>query len=167
MGEIYANCEIALVWLGKDETDLKGFLAVHDLLEPIIRQRDTPDSDIGGNLRSAWTLQDLRSALGGRIAPHAWTAYVSFYEKRRWFSRVWVAQEVALPRETIILCGHEIIQWDRIQMIKDFLRDSLAIELVSLRSVHHGRPAGYEVATLSRLKKFHDGSEKVDGLAKF
>lgn len=154
MGEIYSNCEIALVWLGKDETDLEGFLYIHDLLEPIIKQRETPDSSIGGKFRSAWTLQDLESALGGGVDPRAWAAYVSFYEKRRWFSRVWVAQEVALPRETIILCGHEKFQWDRIQAVKDFLRDSLTIDLQRFRSVHHERPPGYEVATMSRLKNF-------------
>ncbi|KAL8809959.1 MAG: hypothetical protein Q9200_002968 [Gallowayella weberi] len=154
MGEIYSNCEIALVWLGKDKTDLDGFLSIHDLLEPIIRQRDTPDSEIGQIFRSAWTLQDLESALGGGIDPRAWTAYVRFYETRRWFSRMWVAQEVALPCETIIVCGHETFGWDRIQDVKDFLRDSLSVDLQTLRSVHHGRPAGYEVATMSRLKNF-------------
>ena len=93
MGEIYSNCEIALVWLGKDEADLEGFLSVHNLLEPIIRQRET-DSSIGRKFRSAWTLRDLKSALKHGLDPRAWSAYVSFYEKRRWFSRVWVAQEV-------------------------------------------------------------------------
>ena len=154
MGEIYSNCDITLVWLGKDETDLEGFLHIHDLLDPIIRQRDTPGSDVGRKFLSAWTLQDLESALGGGIDPRAWAAYVRFYEKRRWFSRVWVAQEVALPRKVQILCGHQSFQWDRIQTVKDFLRDSLSLDLQSFRSVHHGRPAGYEIATMSRLKKF-------------
>ncbi|KAL8805958.1 MAG: hypothetical protein Q9182_001615 [Xanthomendoza sp. 2 TL-2023] len=154
MGEIYSNCEAALVWLGKDKTDLDGFLSIHNLLEPIIRQRDTPGSEVGQVFRSAWTLQDLESALGGGIDPRAWTAYVSFFEKRRWFSRMWVAQEVALPNESIIVCGHETFGWNRIQDVKDFLRDSLLVGLQSLRSVHLERPAGYEVATMSRLKNF-------------
>ena len=106
MGEIYSNCEVALVWLGKDETDLDGFLHIHDLLDPITRQRDTPDSIVGRRFLSPWTLQDLESALGGGIDPRAWAAYVSFYEKQRWFSRVWFAQEVALAREVRIICGH-------------------------------------------------------------
>lgn len=45
MGEIYSNCTLALVWLGKDETDLDGFLHIHNLLEPIIRQSETPGSE--------------------------------------------------------------------------------------------------------------------------
>ena len=39
-------------------------------------------------------------------------------------------------------------------MVKDFLRESLSLDLQTFRSIHHGRPAGYEVATMSRLKSF-------------
>ncbi|KAI4290026.1 MAG: hypothetical protein L6R35_000693 [Caloplaca aegaea] len=154
MGEIYPNCAIALVWLGKDTSDLEGFLHIHDLVEPILRQREMPGSDIARKFRSAWTLQDLELALGGGIDPRAWAAYVSFYERRRWFSRVWVAQEVALPTEAIVLCGYETFRWDKFQEVKDFLRDSLTADLQIFRSVHRGRPAGYEIATMSRLKNF-------------
>ncbi|KAL8838826.1 MAG: hypothetical protein Q9170_001981 [Blastenia crenularia] len=152
MGEIYSNCALALVWLGRDKTDLDGFLHIHNLLEPIIRQIESPDSDMARKFSSAWTLQDLESVLGGGIDLRAWAAYVGFYEKRRWFSRTWVAQEVALPSQTIILCGHEVFPWERIQEVKDFLRGSLAADLQAFRSVHHARPAGYEVATMSRLR---------------
>lgn len=154
MGEIYSNCTLALVWLGRDETDLDGFLHIHNLLEPVIRQLETPGSEAARIFDSAWTLQDLESALGGGIDLRAWASYVSFYEKRRWFSRTWVAQEVAPPSHTIICCGHEVLGWDIIQEVKDFLRGSLAIDLQTLRTVHYARPAGYEIATMSRLKNF-------------
>lgn len=164
MGEIYSNCEIAMVWLGQDETDLEGFLSIHSLLEPIIRQREIPGSSISKRFGSAWTLQDLASVLGnGILDPGAWAAYVGFYEKRRWFSRVWVAQEVALPRTTIILCGDAIFPWDIVQMVKDFLRDSLAMDLQDLRTVHRERPAGYEIATMSRLRNFMTVSRMSTG----
>ena len=109
MGEIYSNCSLALVWVGRDETNLDGFLHIHDLREPIIRHTEAVDSDMARAFPSAWTLQDLESAIGGSIDVCAWAAYTKFFAWRRWFSRTWVAQEVALPSGTVIFRGHKAL----------------------------------------------------------
>ena len=77
MGEIYSNCEIGLVWLGSDESDLEGFLHIHDVLEPIISQRETLVPDAATGSRTTWSLNDLELVHGSRIDPHAWAAYVT------------------------------------------------------------------------------------------
>ena len=49
---------------------------------------------------------------------------VTYCRQRRWFSRAWIVQEVALSREIIVECGPLAIDWDRI--------DNLATIICSL-----------------------------------
>jgi hypothetical protein len=67
----------------------------------------------------------------------AWTALVEFFE-RRWFSRVWILQEIAMARGATILWGDQNIPWDDISAStrhlgrKTFGRALVALKLGSL-----------------------------------
>ncbi|KAK7942521.1 HET-domain-containing protein [Apiospora aurea] len=49
---------------------------------------------------------------------------------RRWFTRVWVLQEVRLAREAIVVCGDREVSWDAFRELRDW---------VANRRVYEGR----------------------------
>ncbi|KAK1995513.1 heterokaryon incompatibility protein [Colletotrichum falcatum] len=67
-------------------------------------------------------LQDVPDAV--------WYAFVAFFD-RKWFSRVWVVQEVALSRDACVLWGDDLIPWETVALCTDFLFDSHLYEQLS------------------------------------
>ncbi|KAK2062316.1 heterokaryon incompatibility protein [Colletotrichum caudatum] len=59
-----------------------------------------------------------------------WYAFVAFFD-RKWFSRVWVVQEVALSKDACVLWGDDIIPWETVALCTDFLFDSHLYEQLS------------------------------------
>ncbi|KAK2765753.1 heterokaryon incompatibility protein [Colletotrichum kahawae] len=85
MQQIYSRADSVLIYLGepsREEDELLAFISDQD--ELLSRDRGL--------------LQRLRKALSQLF-------------KRRYFSRVWVLQEVALARRAILLCGKHSISW--------------------------------------------------------
>ncbi|KAH7116872.1 heterokaryon incompatibility protein-domain-containing protein [Dendryphion nanum] len=83
MGKIYENAQRVLIWLGTDDQyDDQGVRALHIISNcaPIY------DSD---------------------KIPHKAQVTAEKFLKRRWFTRLWVIQEVALSRNAIMMCGHQ------------------------------------------------------------
>lgn len=63
--------------------------------------------------------QDLNEAIAMLSDPAwglGWRA-LTFLVQRRWFSRCWVVQEVALAREVILYCGDAVVPWDSLVLI--------------------------------------------------
>jgi hypothetical protein len=47
----------------------------------------------------------------------------SFVHRRRWISRVWVVQELALAQDVCVVCGAHRISWDRLVWISKLVED--------------------------------------------
>jgi hypothetical protein len=96
MRRIYSNVDV-LVWLG-DEGD---------------------DSDQAMELIDTWNLEleELLSreitieALNDFLDPKAWHSIRCLLD-RPWWTRLWMVQEVVLPREVTVMCGRKVISWD-------------------------------------------------------
>ncbi|CAI0649676.1 unnamed protein product [Colletotrichum noveboracense] len=90
MQQIYSRADSVLIYLGepsREEDELLAFISGQD--ESLSRDRDL--------------LRRLRKALCQLF-------------KRRYFSRVWVLQEVALARRAILICGKHSIPWSSMEI---------------------------------------------------
>jgi hypothetical protein len=47
----------------------------------------------------------------------SWVSYYRFFRTRRWFSRVWIIQEVVLARKVIIVCHNDMIEWEALESL--------------------------------------------------
>jgi hypothetical protein len=129
MGDIYANAQGVIVWLGTDAADLDDFLWLHrdffrflDLLEDW--DPPTPfDLDM---------LRSLGVSLRRRL--EYWQSYGRFYRRHRWFSRAWVFQEAALARKITVHGARMTLNWEDMERLSDmFIYMPSWMELVYLR----------------------------------
>lgn len=122
MGKIFQEADEVLVWLGRetggevDPVDLISQLST--LVETrreefdygtIVRNYDGyVDSEFLQHFElSHWTMQD-------------WEALVIFLRKK-WFTRTWILQEVALARKIMIFYGNRNLRWDQLVATSKFL----------------------------------------------
>ncbi len=64
-----------------------------------------------------------------------WMAVNSLFEKRRWWTRVWTLQEMALATDIIVRCGEQQVTWRQMAWMLglcDHQRDDLASSLRSI-----------------------------------
>ncbi|KAI1377337.1 HET-domain-containing protein [Hypoxylon crocopeplum] len=90
MAKIYGDAERVYVWLGEEKDD-------SELAMNFIRNR-------------VLNLGDFDRLIRDENAVSEWRA-LSALIKRRWFSRRWIVQEIAVARTAIILCGQHEIKW--------------------------------------------------------
>ncbi|KAM0186541.1 hypothetical protein ACHAPI_011620 [Fusarium lateritium] len=101
MAQIYRNAEEVLIWLGPSNEE------IGDLLE-FVNYVDEQAIDILTPRRSAhWTSHChniMRDQYKDAKTPRNINALQQLLS-RRWFSRIWVLQEVAMARSARIICG--------------------------------------------------------------
>ena len=105
MADIYRQADSVLVWLGEDfQESSTSIRLIRQLLNSITEQEKK--NGFGGQL----THEELLA----RGLPHAdspeWTKLELLFW-RPWFSRVWIIQEIILPKSAIILWGAGSILW--------------------------------------------------------
>jgi hypothetical protein len=125
MGQIYARAERVIVWLGKDASDVLDFSHIRKNLLDAIRTYELYSE---GSIESQNPLDPefLDKILTGPQKDwfDMWRKYFLFYQRRRWFRRAWVVQEVALARDLVFLSGECLIHWRDMYEIGLTLRDS-------------------------------------------
>jgi hypothetical protein len=106
MGRIYGAAEEVIVWLGRDETDLEEIMWATEFLLADIRWRPTEFlTPRGSGNKDVAVLQP--KVLGA----------MRFLAVRRWFSRAWIVQEVALSRAVRVICGRSEISWEALAVL--------------------------------------------------
>jgi len=142
MTKIYQSAESVVAWLGEQDT---GIGRAFDLMKTLGRcSKDEL------RLITPKTLQD--DAVIKLLAPchgiECWNLLAKFF-KRRYFTRVWVIQEVTLAKQVLVLCGTYSIDWDEIAKVSRFLTltswtnwlsRGVVLEDTDERSSHHGVP---------------------------
>ncbi|KAF2797554.1 hypothetical protein K505DRAFT_298205 [Melanomma pulvis-pyrius CBS 109.77] len=154
MPDIYKSAQRVYAWLGNEED--RSDLAIDCLL------------DI--NERSQSSKQPAKPLLPSEDSL-AWDAIVKFFG-RSWFRRVWVVQELVLPRSIIMLCGDRRCHWDEIYVPANLCateanEPSVAqivapiLSLGRLRIAYHSREDVFERELLSLFKAFeHTGASR-------
>ncbi|KAK0622634.1 heterokaryon incompatibility protein-domain-containing protein [Immersiella caudata] len=128
MDKIYSRAQSVLVWLGETEPG-HDFIWVHDVFIPLLakisRQNPTVVAQFVADplCKSASVVDLLGEDVCSRWA-FSWLSFANFLDKRRWFHRGWIVQEVALARaeNVFLLCGQKELRWTRLTAFSHFLQ---------------------------------------------
>jgi hypothetical protein len=99
MGEIYLSSFIVLIWLG--EATPQSALAIAHLDQNISHKDGSMTIDLD------YPVNDPRYA-------DAWDAMGQDLLKRPWWRRAWVTQEVALANRSTVLCGQDVLAFEKL-----------------------------------------------------
>ncbi|KAL8717342.1 MAG: hypothetical protein Q9225_005402 [Loekoesia sp. 1 TL-2023] len=102
MSEIYGNSSEVIVWLGEEDSGTKQTVDLIQNIALAAKTRDTEGRLINQQHLGHWAFQDPRALASVGLPPitqDQWRNLVQLYN-RRWFERLWVVQEIALPRQT-------------------------------------------------------------------
>src|ERR1700722_19060810 len=106
-GLTYGSAEGVFVWLGKDETVLEHMnWAINNLL-PKIKEEPLKFINTGLLIDTKRMTKEDVSILEREMA-----GAMRFVSTRRWFSRAWGVQEVALSKHIQVLCGRTVFSWE-------------------------------------------------------
>ncbi|KAG4441387.1 hypothetical protein IFR05_003144 [Cadophora sp. M221] len=123
MGDIYPGAKNVIIWLGKESSDLFDFSATRKTLSKALSNLDTKeDAAIQNPLDPAFL-----NKIGIESAEEwieMWQKYFRFFQRRRWFRRAWIVQEVALARDLTFQCGEKTLLWKDVYQLGLLLRDS-------------------------------------------
>lgn len=98
MHTIFGNAEEMVIYIGEQADNSRALIeTLASLGISTVDRKQDPEFSV-----ACWKLQ--RDPLRGAI--------VSFL-RRRWFSRIWVIQEIHFARRAILTCGEQIIGWER------------------------------------------------------
>lgn len=132
MGEIFMHCEAVLVWLGESDKHLQGFLDFNfgGFGGALLRHVEKEGEDIF--MGPALTEGEVREKLGVELDWGGVPAYREFYACRRWFTRGWVVQEVALAWDVEVLCAGERINFSDMYIVGFFMLRKLRTQISRL-----------------------------------
>ncbi|CAN9093587.1 unnamed protein product [Alternaria alternata] len=109
MGDIYSKASLVLIWLGPAasvEPSLFGLLREFENVRSMNQETQT--------LLSTQIYQVLQ-------ANALLDSFKAMYE-RSWFQRIWTLQEVALAKDSLVICGDSKISWSLLVYAIDQLR---------------------------------------------
>ena len=93
MAEIYSHAKNVCIWLEGDMKDI-----------------DKDDKGINF-MRRITQLENFDNLVIDQEMVDEWDAFCSIL-KRRWFSRRWIVQEIAVAKEAVMYCGSGVVEWD-------------------------------------------------------
>lgn len=110
MGDIFRDAEFVIAWLGKDTGDAQEILESIMLLA---KNKAEIRSQYGEKPQPSHSLGN--PAIVSQIGLQSWTSdrwkRLLYFFCRRWFTRMWILQEVALAQEVRIIYGYTEIEW--------------------------------------------------------
>ena len=107
MGDIHAHATQTRIWLGKDNDQTLCQLRICRSIAEQIAEK----------LGSDGTLDELDSIIDDLQLPdNDELGYLDSFFNRRWFTRVWVFQEVALSRRCVCYIGKSSIAWQDVML---------------------------------------------------
>ncbi|KAL8915907.1 MAG: hypothetical protein Q9208_008803 [Pyrenodesmia sp. 3 TL-2023] len=121
MGDIYANAEKVIVWLGDEHEDLQAAFYFLDKFVPKLEY--LIKSEESQNRKFSYSFGDPRlyDRLKIWISQESFDGLANFLE-RAWFQRAWTFQEILLARQIDVICGTKYIDWDRFEHLLSMLR---------------------------------------------
>ncbi|KIW08382.1 uncharacterized protein PV09_01296 [Verruconis gallopava] len=120
MDEIYSKASSVIVWLGPYSEDYDSFAWLHeDFLAAIGTQIQINGQDF---IKDQDPLDPKFTEKLGIVPPsgswrRTWDQFFDFCRARRWFSRAWIVQEVALARNLVLLCGDRFLPWENVETL--------------------------------------------------
>ncbi|KAL8829021.1 MAG: hypothetical protein Q9170_006349 [Blastenia crenularia] len=103
MSDIYGNSSEVIVWLGEEDPATKETIELIQDIALAAKARDSEGNLINQRRLGHWAFQNPETLVSIGLPPvnlNQWRNLVDFF-KRRWFERLWVVQEIALPKQTM------------------------------------------------------------------
>lgn len=114
MSQIYRNADFVTVWLGdEDEATAKSF----DLLRVL---SGLPSECMEHIMPDRLNSKEALNILGPYCQIEYWKA-VSRLFQRKYFTRVWIIQEISLAKKVKLQCGGHLMDWDDLTIVSAFL----------------------------------------------
>ncbi|KAK4450944.1 heterokaryon incompatibility protein-domain-containing protein [Podospora aff. communis PSN243] len=128
MDKIYSRAQSVVVWLG-DKDPGHDLIWVHDTFIPMLARisRQNPAAVAQFVADPLCKSARLAELLGPDVCSRwafSWMSFSNFLDRRRWFHRGWVVQEVALARadNVLLLSGKKELRWTRLTAFSHFLQ---------------------------------------------
>ncbi|KAF2834355.1 HET-domain-containing protein [Patellaria atrata CBS 101060] len=155
MSRIYSSAALVIVWLGPHSDNSKdAFRFGKKVVSTFL-----PDAPSVGADRQLPTDHHLLRGTGelfrsdhhwaygeGRILPDRyhknWEALKTLLS-RRYFSRVWIIQEVAMASNIIVYCGHDRFTWAELVLLVDLLYTNIPPMFFGIHTEILGLPANH------------------------
>jgi hypothetical protein len=129
MQKIYQSAKIVLIWLGPDTQEHQAKVAIDSILtiSDFLCQKDGVSASDLGSMNSVYqeVVFKNRDCLPlpneCEFSTDAmWKSLIWFYS-HSYFTRVWVIQEVNANKERLLHCGHEKIEWERVELVAGYI----------------------------------------------
>lgn len=129
MRAIYEQAKTVLIWLGRDSRQYEAKIAIDSiriisdfLCQKLgievseLRSIKDPLYDILTKRRELLPLPNECEFSNDTI----WKALSWFYS-HIYFTRVWIIQEINVPGDRVLHCGHELIEWERVDLVAGYI----------------------------------------------
>jgi hypothetical protein len=103
MRDIYSNAERVIAWLGTSQANIKNCFLFVKVLAKVVSENHGINNEVVSNWIASQTSPLFRSCF--------WMALADFLNRPYW-TRAWIVQEIALSKETIVMCGKHSLPWD-------------------------------------------------------
>ncbi|XP_014550060.1 hypothetical protein COCVIDRAFT_32090 [Bipolaris victoriae FI3] len=123
MGRIYRSAGIVHAWLGEEDNDTRiAFELIRALLGfcSEISERRVRIEGLMDITPKSLGSADLTARLGPCADVTAWMAMANLFQ-RRYFTRAWIIQELTLGRKIKALCGSQMVDWEAMTTVSEFL----------------------------------------------
>ncbi|TPX15875.1 uncharacterized protein E0L32_000209 [Thyridium curvatum] len=122
---IYQNASRCLVWLGPSDADSAAAVPLIADMTAIVARRLGVDLDqLDEQLERQGRDMFLAKRVGFEGLPEKtdpiWASLMRFFA-RKWFSRVWVIQEVNFARSVLFYCGADCMSWAALFHVSDWI----------------------------------------------
>jgi hypothetical protein len=109
MGETFAGAETVFVWLGANIHDDEILAGAAEELRTIIGRVSTKP-----RLTTYDRYLVMKDWISKKGRIHAFKAYSALgaLATRKYWSRVWIVQEISVAKRKVVLCGNETLPWD-------------------------------------------------------
>ena len=142
MSAIYSLAKRVLVWLGEEESDDASAFALIERFQLAFPVQEAC------NMETIFDFK-VRSIQSDNLS---WKALGALL-RRRWFSRVWVVQEVVMAREALMICGSRTLPWMMLEeTVSTILRLGMSNEFVDISPGGRGSVMGMFILKVQRLK---------------
>ena len=128
MRNIYENAKTVLIWLGPDTQECQAKIAIDSILtvSNFLSQRLRISVPELGSMKDV--MEHVFKNRDNLPVPNEcdfstdamWESLLWFYS-HSYFTRVWVIQEVNANKERWVHCGHEKVEWDRVNLVADYI----------------------------------------------